>query len=131
MGRKTPDGIPRNEMIETLSDLEISAMLKHIGVWSKSDPERLVELRSKQRVEEQELQETRTEVKKAESPEGLLNLNTATEKDLQSIKGIGPVIAGRIIAGRPYKSVDDLLKVKGIGPKVLEKIRPYLVVGEE
>ena len=130
VGRKTPDGVPRSEMIERLRDLEISAMLKHIGIWSKSDPERLVELRSKQRVEEQELQETRTEVKKAESPEGLLNLNTATEKDLQSIKGIGPALAGRIMAGRPYRKVDDLLEVKGIGPKTLERIRPYVVVGK-
>ncbi|HDM78188.1 MAG TPA: DNA-binding protein, partial [Deltaproteobacteria bacterium] len=37
----------------------------------------------------------------------------------------------RIIAGRPYKTVDDLLKVKGIGPKKLEKIRAYVVVGKE
>ena len=57
-----------------------------------------------------------------------VQLNTATEKELQSIKGIGPVLAARIIAGRPYKNVDDLLKVKGIGQKKLEKIRPYFVV---
>jgi competence ComEA-like helix-hairpin-helix protein len=58
-------------------------------------------------------------------------MNTATKKELQSIKGIGPVLAERIIAGRPYKTVDDLLKVKGIGSKKLEKIRPYVVVGKE
>ncbi|OQX90680.1 MAG: hypothetical protein B6D58_09750 [candidate division Zixibacteria bacterium 4484_95] len=38
----------------------------------------------------------------------LLDLNTATKKELQSIKGIGPILAKRIIAGRPYKTVDDL-----------------------
>ena len=131
IGRKTPDGILRNEMIERLRDLEISAMLKRTGIWLKSDPERIAELRTKQRVEEQELQEIQTQVKKAESPEGLLDLNTATEKELQSIKGIGPVLAGRIIAGRPYRRVDDLLKVKGIGPKRLKKFRPYFVIGKE
>ena len=131
IGRETPDGILRNEMIEILRDLEISAMLKRTGIWLKSDPERIAELRTKQRVEEQELQEIQTQVKKAESPEGLLDLNTATEKELQSIKGIGPVLAGRIITGRPYRRVDDLLKVKGIGPKKLEKIRPYFVIGKE
>jgi DNA uptake protein ComE-like DNA-binding protein len=47
------------------------------------------------------------------------------------IKGVGPVLAERIIAGRPYKTVDDLLKVKGIGSKKLEKIRLYVVVGKE
>jgi len=131
IGRETPDGILRNEMIERLRDLEISAMLKRTGIWLKSDPERIAELRTKQRVEEQELQEIQTQVKKAESPEGLLDLNTASEKELQSIKGIGPVLAGRIIAGRPYKTVDDLLKVKGIGPKKLEKFRSYFVVGKK
>jgi len=131
VGRKTPNGVSRNEMIERLSDLEISAMLKRIGIWSESDPDRIAELRAKQRSEEHELQELQNRVKKAKSPQDLLDLNTATEKELQSIKGIGPVLAKRIIAGRPYSTVDDLLKVKGIAPKKLEKIRPYFVIGKE
>jgi competence ComEA-like helix-hairpin-helix protein len=55
----------------------------------------------------------------------LLNPNTAGKEELMSINGIGPVLSARIIAGRPYKTIDDLLKVKGIGPKKLEHIRPY------
>ena len=128
VGRKTPAGTSRDEMVERLRDLEASAMIKRIGIWSESDPDRIAELRAKQRSDERELQELQNQVKKAKSPQGLLDLNTATEKELQSIKGIGPVLAARIIAGRPYKSVDDLLKVKGISPKKLEKIRPYFVV---
>lgn len=128
MGRETPDEISRDEMIEKLRDLETSAMLKRIGIWSESNPDQIVELRAKQRSEERELQELQNQVKKAKSPQGLLDLNPATEKELQSIKGIVPVLAERIIAGRPYKTVDDLLKVKGIGSKKLEKIRPYVVV---
>ncbi|MBU1903730.1 MAG: helix-hairpin-helix domain-containing protein [Proteobacteria bacterium] len=77
------------------------------------------------------MQELQNQVKKANSPQGLLNLNTATEKELQSIKGIGPALAERIISGRPYRTVDDLLKVKGIGPKKFENIRPYFVIGKE
>lgn len=61
-------------------------------------------------------------------PQGLLDLNTAGKEELMSINGIGPVLSARIIAGRPYRTVDDLLKVKGIGPKKLENIRPYFVV---
>jgi competence protein ComEA len=125
IGRKTPEGIPRDEMIERLRDLEISAMLKHIGIWSESDPDRIAELRAKQRSEKHELQELQKQVKEANAPQGLLDLNTASEQELQSIDGIGPVLAARIIAGRPYKTVDDLLKVKGIGRKNLEKFRPY------
>ncbi|MBO1225357.1 MAG: helix-hairpin-helix domain-containing protein [Candidatus Scalindua sediminis] len=129
--RKTPNGIPRDEMLESLRDLETSAMLKRVGIWSESDPDRIAELRAEQRREDRELQELQKRVEKAEAPQGFLDLNTATEKELQTIKGIGPVLAARIIAGRPYKTVDDLLKVKGIGPKKLEKIRLYFVIGKE
>jgi len=64
-------------------------------------------------------------LKKTISPQALLNPNTAGKEELMSINGIGPVLSARIIAGRPYKTVDDLLKVKGIGQKKLEHIRPY------
>ncbi len=131
IGRETPSGTARNEMVERLHDLEISAMLKGSGIWSESDPDHITELRAKQRKEERELQELQSQVKKATSPKGLLDLNTATEKELQSIKGIGPVLASRIIAGRPYKTVDDLLKIKGIGHKKFEQMRPYFVTGKE
>ena len=131
IGRKTPDGIPRDEMVERLRDLEISAMLKRVGIWSESNPDRIAELRAKQRSEESELEKIKNQVTKAKVPQGPLDLNTATKKELQSIKGIGPVLAERIIAGRPYRTVDDLLKVKGIGTKSLEKIRAYVVVGKE
>ena len=68
-------------------------------------------------------------LKKKISPQALLNPNTAGKEELMSINGIGPVLSERIIAGRPYKTVDDLLKVKGIGPKKLENIRPYFSAG--
>jgi competence ComEA-like helix-hairpin-helix protein len=131
MGRKTPNGIPRNEMIERLRDLETSAMLKRIGIWSESDPDRIAEFRAEQRSEDQKLKDLQSQVKKARFSDGLPDLNTASKEKLMFINGIGPVLAERIIAGRPYKTVDDLLKVKGIGSKKLEKIRPYVVVGKE
>ena len=131
VGRKTPDGVPRDEMFEKLRDLKDEAMLKRVGIWSESDPNRIAELRAKQRSEDQELKELQSQVKKAPAPQSLLDLNTASKKELQSIKGIGPVLVERIIAGRPYRTVDDLLKVKGIGPKTFEKIRPYFVIGKK
>jgi endonuclease YncB( thermonuclease family) len=61
-----------------------------------------------------------------ETPEsGRIDVNIATEKQLRSVPGIGPVIAGRIIAARPFRSADDLKKVSGIGDKNYAKIRPY------
>ena len=56
---------------------------------------------------------------------GRIGINTATEKELRMIPGIGPVMAARIIAARPFRSADDLKKVNGIGDKKYVKIRPY------
>ena len=56
-----------------------------------------------------------------------LDPNTATAEQLMAIKGIGPVLAGRIIEARPYKSADELQKAKGIGPKKYEAIRPFFI----
>lgn len=131
IGRETPDGVSRAEMIERLRDLEISAILKRVGIWSECNPDQIAELRSKQRSEDQELKELQGQVKKTLSPKNVLDLNTASKEGLQSIKGIGPVLAERIIAGRPYRAVDDLLKVKGISAKTLEKVRPYVAAGKE
>ena len=128
IGRKTPGGVARDEMIERLGDLEMSAMLKRIGIWVESDPDRIADLRAKQRSEDQELKELQKLVKKSQSSKSVLNLNTASETELQSIKGIGPALAKRIAVGRPYKTVNELIKVRGIGPKTLEKLGRHLTV---
>jgi competence protein ComEA len=56
-----------------------------------------------------------------------INLNTATLDQLDSLPGIGPSLAQRIIEYRtnsgPFQSVDDLLKIKGIGQSLVDKIR--------
>jgi competence protein ComEA len=54
-----------------------------------------------------------------------LDINTASEAEIEDLPGIGPVMAERIIAARPFKSADDLRNVKGIGDKKYEKLRPY------
>lgn len=54
---------------------------------------------------------------------GLLNLNSATAAELETLPGIGPSKAAAIIANRPYVSVDDLERVPGIGPKTIEQFR--------
>ena len=61
----------------------------------------------------------------------IVNINTATEKQLRTLPGVDKVIAQRIVERRPYKRVNDLLRVEGIGPKNLEKIRPYVKIEGE
>ena len=56
---------------------------------------------------------------------GKIDINAATEKELRTVPGIGPVMAAHIIAARPFRSADDLKRVSGIGDKKYAKIRPY------
>lgn len=62
----------------------------------------------------------------------LINLNTATSQQLQTLPRIGPATAKRIIEYREtsgrFSSVEDLANVKGIGQKTLERIRHRVVV---
>src|SRR5437870_4775290 len=62
---------------------------------------------------------------KAKTPLGRIEVNTATEKELTTVPGIGHVMAIRIIAARPFRSADDLKRVSGIGDKKYAQIRPY------
>lgn len=52
-----------------------------------------------------------------------VEINTATIEQLDTLTGIGPAYAQRIVDGRPFSSVDDLIRVKGIGEKTLQKIK--------
>lgn len=57
---------------------------------------------------------------------GLINLNTATATELESLPGIGPSKAAAIMANRPYSTVDDLERAPGIGARTLEQLRPLV-----
>lgn len=63
-----------------------------------------------------------------------VNINTATETELQKVPGIGPATSKNIVHMRKtygqFKSVDDLLAIPGIGRKRLDKMRKYLTVGK-
>lgn len=59
---------------------------------------------------------------------GLININTASESELDTLPGIGPVTAGKIIQNRPYGTIDELLSKKVITSKVFEKIKEKISV---
>jgi hypothetical protein len=57
-----------------------------------------------------------------------IDLNTATEAELNGLPGVGPATAKKIIAGRPYSSVDDL-KRAGVSQRTIDQITPMVRVG--
>lgn len=62
-----------------------------------------------------------------------LDLNAATQAELELLPGIGPATAKAIVDFRTqsggFRSIDDLDKVPGIGPKTVERVKPYLRLG--
>lgn len=67
-----------------------------------------------------------------EQASSLVNLNTATAGELESLPGIGPALAERIVAFREevggFRTIDDLLDVSGIGEKTLDGFRDLVTV---
>ncbi len=57
-----------------------------------------------------------------------INMNTASQSELESLSGIGPVTAQKIIDSRPYSTVDELVTKKVLGSKVFEKIKEKITV---
>lgn len=65
-------------------------------------------------------------------PGPLVDLNAASQEQLESLPGIGPVTAQKILAWRTahgaFSSLDELLEVDGIGPKTLAELMPHLTL---
>ena len=61
----------------------------------------------------------------------LININTANEKELDALPGIGPTIARRIVEHRnskPFTKIEDIMLVKGIGQKKFAKLKELITV---
>jgi competence protein ComEA len=59
-----------------------------------------------------------------------IDVNTATENELQRLPGVGPVIARKIVEARGegrFEVPDDLRRVRGIGPKTMDALRPFVI----
>ncbi len=57
---------------------------------------------------------------------GQLNLNAASQSQLEALPGIGPAMAARLIAARPYRTLADLDAVRGVGPVLMGKLTPLV-----
>lgn len=61
-------------------------------------------------------------------PAAKVNLNSAPQAELEKLPGVGPALAKKIIAGRPFASAADLAKA-GVPAKTIDKITPQITVG--
>jgi competence protein ComEA len=78
--------------------------------------------------------ETRPSAKPLATVHATVNLNRASQAELQLLPGIGPALAGRIVAergsGGGYRDVDDLARVSGVGERTVLKLREFASVGD-
>jgi competence protein ComEA len=69
-----------------------------------------------------------TRAGQALAPAKLVNLNTASLEELDTLPGVGPATAQLIVKGRPFGAVEDLMRVKGIGQATFDKIKDLITV---
>jgi competence protein ComEA len=65
---------------------------------------------------------------------GKININTASQKELVTLNGVGEKIAERIIEYRkdhPFKTIEELMNVKGIGQKLFDKNKDLIKVKDD
>lgn len=60
------------------------------------------------------------------SQTGLININSASESELDTLAGVGKVTAQKIIKGRPYASLEDLVTKKAVTQKVFDNIKDQI-----
>jgi competence protein ComEA len=80
----------------------------------------------------------KTDAKKAEAPKAEtakksepMDINSASEKELATLKGIGDVRAAAIVKHRPYKGKDDLVKKKIVPQKVYDEIKDEIIAKQD
>ncbi len=61
----------------------------------------------------------------------LVNINTATAEQLQTLPGIGPARSRLIIEHRPYANIEDLKRISGVPDALVDDLRPLLLVNGE
>ena len=79
------------------------------------------------------MEQVGVEAQSVQSAQPLININTADEEQLQTLPGIGPVLAGQIVEKRKaygdFRVPEELISVPGIGHGKLEQILDYITVG--
>jgi competence protein ComEA len=81
-----------------------------------------------QKVSAQEEKPATSSKSKKLAPGQRVNINTASQEELEALPGIGPTKSQAIIDGRPYSAIEDIMKVKGIKQGIFNKIKDNITV---
>ena len=95
-----------------------------VGMYKRSHPAMSVEIKR--------FDVPREEARSSEgAPQSIININTASAEELMRLKGVGKVLAERIVEYRlahgPFYFVEDIKKVKGVGEKLFGRIKDSIV----
>lgn len=129
VSRETYHGMTRDEYRERLKDLELIAAKNGSGVWGQTIWSNLPAERQEQREEEREISMATGDAPLISGE--VLNPNEAARDELMRLPGIGETLANRIIEGRPYETLEDLLRVNGIGNSTFSKIKRFLKISSD
>jgi len=116
--RQDYQGDSIREVEGRMHDLESAAMLSRSGIWMHSNSDLIVQYREKQRQEKEQLELLMTSA--ADKIEDPIDINSADQRTLEKLPGVGPVTADRIIQHRPFQSREDLKRIRGIGERVFD-----------
>lgn len=64
----------------------------------------------------------------ASLPDGLVSINQSSASELESLPGVGPVTAGKIISARPYNTLEELVAKKAVGQALFLKLKDRLTL---
>ncbi|MGD2156038.1 MAG: helix-hairpin-helix domain-containing protein [Anaerolineales bacterium] len=132
-GSRVQDAIRAAGGISTHGDAEALNLAASLVDGEKVHiPEKSQNLDSSPNTNPSEAPENQPNQPQSSTTENLIDINTASQSELEELSGIGPVIAQRIIDYRetsgPFESIEDIQKVSGIGPVTFEKIKNQITV---
>ena len=116
-----PDGPRATTFINKLKNLELTAREQKRGFWDETRFPRDAGLLV--------ASSASTTLPASNATSSRMDINVASFEELQTLPGVGPKLAERIIAHRPYKNVEELDNVPGIGPVTLKRLTPLIHAG--
>ncbi len=125
VSRSTLAGEAADDYQAMLADLELQAAQRGSGIWAHTDWDALPKERREERNEERELQSA-VDGREPLPADYSVEINTASRDELMRLPGIGETLANRLIEGRPYARLTDILEVDGIGPATYRRLKPML-----